>query len=52
MWEVNIIYEDGDLYICPGGKMSGLQDPSLQSDSDTLVVKDANGTIFYKMEMM
>ncbi len=38
-------YEDGDLYICPECANEWSQDSSLQSDSDALVVKDANGTI-------
>ena len=37
-------YEDGDLYICPECANEWSQDSSLES-SDTLVVKDANGTI-------
>jgi protein PhnA len=37
-------YEDGNLYICPECAHEWSQDASLES-SDTLVVKDANGTI-------
>lgn len=37
-------YEDGNLYICPECAHEWSQDASEQS-SDTLVVKDANGTI-------
>jgi len=39
-------YEDGDLYICPECAHEWSQDSSVESsDGDTLVVKDANGTI-------
>ena len=37
-------YEDGNLYICPECANEWSQDASSES-SDTLVVKDANGTI-------
>uniref|UniRef100_UPI0040483A6D zinc ribbon domain-containing protein YjdM n=1 Tax=Aliarcobacter sp. TaxID=2321116 RepID=UPI0040483A6D len=37
-------YEDGDLFICPECAHEWSQDASLEN-SDTLVVKDANGTI-------
>ena len=37
-------YEDGNLYICPECANEWSQDAAEQS-SDTLVVKDANGTI-------
>lgn len=37
-------YEDGNLYICPECATEWSQDAAEQS-SDTLVVKDANGTI-------
>ena len=37
-------YEDGNLYICPECAHEWSQDAAEQS-SDTLVVKDANGTI-------
>lgn len=37
-------YEDGNLYICPECAHEWSQDASLES-SDTLVVKDVNGTI-------
>ena len=38
-------YEDGNLYICPECAHEWSQDASLESSDDTLVVKDANGTI-------
>ena len=38
-------YEDGNLYICPECAHEWSQDASLKSSDDTLVVKDANGTI-------
>lgn len=38
-------YEDGELYICPECAHEWAQDASLEADDDTLVVKDANGTI-------
>lgn len=38
-------YEDGNLYICPECAHEWSQDASSESSSDTLVVKDANGTI-------
>lgn len=39
-------YEDGNLYICPECANEWSQDSSLESsNSDTLIVKDANGTI-------
>ena len=37
-------YEDGELYICPECAHEWSQDASLEED-DTLVVKDANGTL-------
>ncbi|MGB6328571.1 MAG: zinc ribbon domain-containing protein YjdM [Halarcobacter sp.] len=37
-------YEDGDLYICPECAHEWSQDASLEED-DSLVVKDANGTL-------
>ena len=38
-------YEDGNLFICPECAHEWSQDASLVSSDDTLVVKDANGTI-------
>ncbi len=38
-------YEDGDLFICPECAHEWSQDSSLEADDDTLVVKDANGTL-------
>jgi protein PhnA len=38
-------YEDGTLYICPECANEWSQDVATESSSDTLVVKDANGTI-------
>ncbi len=37
-------YEDGELYICPECAHEWSQDSSLEED-DSLVVKDANGTL-------
>ena len=37
-------YEDGNLYICPECANEWSQD-AVEQSSDTLVVKDANGTI-------
>lgn len=39
-------YEDGNLYICPECAHEWSQDAQeVAEDSDTLIVKDANGTI-------
>ena len=38
-------YEDGDLFICPECAHEWSKDASANVDEDTLVVKDANGTL-------
>lgn len=38
-------YEDGSLFICPECAYEWSKDASQTEDEDTLVVKDANGTI-------
>ncbi|AXH12083.1 zinc ribbon domain-containing protein YjdM [Halarcobacter bivalviorum] len=38
-------YEDGSLFICPECAHEWSKDASQTEDEDTLVVKDANGTI-------
>lgn len=38
-------YEDGNLYVCPECAHEWSQDSSLEEEDDSLVVKDANGTL-------